>query len=192
MIESANRDDSCLDQARGAPPPRRPHDVVEWNTDKRYLAALTAAGLPVVPTTWFAPGESWTPPATGEYVIKPSVGAGSLDTERYGFDEIGQRRRAAAHLARLHAAGRDVMIQPYLSAVDSTGETALLFLGGQYSHAVRKGPMLTEEDSGGYTLYRPEEITLREPTADPATCGVYAAMRYCPDAAAREASRIQA
>lgn len=150
--------------ARGVGALANSSDVVEWNTDKRYLAELAAAGLPVVPTAWLAPGESWTPPATGEYVIKPSVGAGSLDTERYRFDEIGQRRRASAHLARLHAADRDVMIQPYLSAVDSTGETALLFLGGRYSHAVRKGPMLTEEDSGAYTLYRPEEITLREPT----------------------------
>lgn len=150
--------------ARGVGALANPADVVEWNTDKRYLAELAAAGLPVVPTTWLAPGESWTPPATGEYVIKPSVGAGSLDTERYRLDEIGQRRRASAHLARLHAADRDVVIQPYLSAVDSTGETALLFLGGRYSHAVRKGPMLTEKDSGAHTLYRPEEITPREAT----------------------------
>jgi hypothetical protein len=141
-----------------------PADVVEWNTDKRYLAELAAAGLPVVPTTWLAPGEAWTPPESGEYVIKPSVGAGSLDTERYRADNVDQRRRAGMHIARLHAAGRDVMIQPYLSAVATTGETALLFLGGRYSHAVRKGPILTEEDQGDYGLYRPEEITPRDPS----------------------------
>ncbi len=142
-----------------------PADVVEWNTDKRYLAELAAAGLPVVPTAWLAPGEEWNPPESGEYVIKPSVGAGSLDTERFRVDNIDQLRHAGMHIARLHAAERDVMIQPYLSAVDTRGETALLFLGGRYSHAVRKGPMLTEEDQGGaYGLYRPEEITPREPS----------------------------
>ena len=139
-----------------------PADVVEWNTDKRYLAQLAAAGLPVVPTTWLTPGEDWTPPESGEYVIKPSVGAGSLETERFRVDDIDQRRRAGMHIARLHAAGRDVMIQPYLSAVDTEGETALLFLGGTYSHAVRKGPMLTEKDQGAHGLFRPEEITPRE------------------------------
>ena len=148
--------------ARAVPALANPADVVEWNTDKRYLAELAAAGLPVVPTTWLAPGEDWTPPESGEYVIKPSVGAGSLETERFRVDDIDQRRRAGMHIARLHAAGRDVMIQPYLSAVDTEGETALLFLGGTYSHAVRKGPMLTEEDQGAHGLFRPEEITPRE------------------------------
>ena len=30
--------------------------VIEWNTDKRYLRELAAAGIPVVPTTWIDPG----------------------------------------------------------------------------------------------------------------------------------------
>jgi hypothetical protein len=59
-------------------------------------------------------------------VIKPSVGAGSLDTERYDLGDDRDRRRACAHVERLHAAGRDVMVQPYLSGVDHQGETALL------------------------------------------------------------------
>jgi hypothetical protein len=139
-----------------------PADVVDWNTDKRYLAGLAAAGLPLVSTTWLTRGESWTPPSSGEYVIKPSIGAGSLDTERYDLGDAADRRRAGTHIERLHGAGRDIMIQPYLSAVDDQGETALLYIGGEYSHAVRKGPMLTDEDHAVHGLYRPEEITLRE------------------------------
>ena len=33
-----------------------PAPVVHWNTDKRYLADLAGAGVPVVPTTYLRPG----------------------------------------------------------------------------------------------------------------------------------------
>ena len=32
-------------------------EVVAWNTDKRYLADLADAGVPTVPSRFFAPGE---------------------------------------------------------------------------------------------------------------------------------------
>ncbi|MFJ2818889.1 hypothetical protein [Streptomyces sp. NPDC087294] len=34
-----------------------PAEVVRWNTDKRYLGDLAAAGVPVVPTSYLAPGD---------------------------------------------------------------------------------------------------------------------------------------
>jgi hypothetical protein len=151
--------------ARCIPALANPADVVEWNTDKRYLSDLAQRGLPVVPTTWVAPGDVWRQPRSGMYVVKPTIGAGSLDTERYDLGDDRDRRRACAHVERLHAAGRDVMVQPYLSGVDHQGETALLYIGGEYSHAVRKGPMLTQEDPGVHVLYRPEVITSQEATA---------------------------
>ncbi|MCR6712093.1 MAG: hypothetical protein NVV57_05090 [Demequina sp.] len=55
-----------------------PVDIVEWNTDKRYLADLAARGIPVVPTVFAAPGEPVSPDAVaGHVVVKPTVGAGS-------------------------------------------------------------------------------------------------------------------
>ena len=57
------------------------------------------------------------------------------------------------------------MIQPYLAAVDTAGETALLYFDGEFSHAVRKGAILTGPDEGVTTLYRPEVIDPREPSA---------------------------
>jgi O-ureido-D-serine cyclo-ligase len=59
------------------------------------------------------------------------------------------------------------MVQPYLSAVDAHGETALLFFDGEYSHAVRKGQMLQPGQAPtGEVIYLEEEISAREP--DPA------------------------
>ncbi len=112
-----------------------PPDVVAWNTDKRYLADLAAAGVPVVPTSFFAPGERIHIP-DGEVVVKPSVGAGSVGALR--FRDAAQAR---AHAEALLADGRTAMVQPYDARV-ADGETALVFVGGEQSHAFTKGPML--------------------------------------------------
>lgn len=98
-------------------------------------------------------------------MLKPSVSAGSQDTGRYDLADPEHRDLARAHVRRLSTAGRTTMVQPYLSAVDSEGETALLFLAGPdglaYSHAIRKGPMLTGPDLGPDGLYKAEEISSR-------------------------------
>ncbi len=119
-------------------PLANPPEILRWNSDKRYLLDLARAGVPVVPTTIAAPGEPVAWPE-GEVVVKPTVSAGSIDTDRY---PRARRAEARAHVARLHADGRTAMVQPYLSAVESRGETALVFLDGAMVHAVRKGPML--------------------------------------------------
>lgn len=147
-----------------------PARVVEWNTDKRYLSGLAAAGVPTVPTTFLAPGddaEGWSP-ARGfeEYVVKPAVSAGSRDTVRYGVDD--PREMPDAHVRRLLDAGRTVMIQPYLEAVDTVGETALVFIGGTYSHSIRKGPLLRRGVEGVRVegLFVQEQIDPREPSVE--------------------------
>ncbi|MBQ0992378.1 hypothetical protein KBX08_20090 [Micromonospora sp. H61] len=162
----ALRRDEFVSWAATVPTLVNPADVVRWNTDKRYLAELSAAGVPTVPTSWIEPGESWQLPAeTGEYVLKPAVSAGSQDTGRYDLADPEHRDLAAAHVRRLSDAGRVTMVQPYLRAVDTEGETALLFLAGtdglRFSHAIRKGPMLSGPDLGPDGLYKAEEITAR-------------------------------
>jgi glutathione synthase/RimK-type ligase-like ATP-grasp enzyme len=158
----SRRRDAFVAWAGSVPALANPADVVAWNTDKRYLRELAAAGVPVVPTIWVSPDEAWQAPGEGEWVVKPAVSAGSVDTGRYALP--AQQELAAAHVARLQAAGRLVMVQPYLASVDTYGETALLYLGGEYSHAIRKGPMLRGPDGGVDGLFVPEKITPRTPT----------------------------
>jgi hypothetical protein len=149
-----------------------PPDVVAWNTDKRYLSELTTAGVAVAPTEWVAPEDEWAPPPDGEWVIKPAVSAGSKDSGRYRLDDPDHRRLAAWHVARLQRRDRLVMVQPYLPAVQTYGETGLVFFADPvrgdlaYSHAIRKGPMLTGPDLGDDSqLFLAEQITPRTPTA---------------------------
>jgi hypothetical protein len=125
-----------------------PADIIAWNTDKRYLQELAASGVPVVPTVWLQPEQPWTSPTNGELVIKPAVSLASLDTGRYRMDDPGQRRLAVDHVRRLQQAGRTVMVQPYLAGVDTEGETSLVYVGGAFSHALRRGPVLDGPDTG--------------------------------------------
>jgi glutathione synthase/RimK-type ligase-like ATP-grasp enzyme len=137
-----------------------PAAVLRWNSDKRYLADLAAAGVPIVPTLWVGPGQEWQPPGA-EFVIKPTVSAGGFETARYGIDDLAAARQ---HVARLHERGSTVMVQPYQAAVDERGETALIYLGGQFSHAVRKGPLLQLGAGVVDELWQREQITAAEPT----------------------------
>ncbi|HVB70959.1 MAG TPA: hypothetical protein VND83_05590 [Acidimicrobiales bacterium] len=132
------RRDEFLAWARGVARLANPYEVVAYSSDKIYLGDLAARGHAVVPTTFVDVGDA---PSfyDGDVVIKPRVGAGSRDTARYS---PAQRDEAWAHVMRLHQSGRDVMIQPYVDSVDSQGERALVFIDGQYSHAMTKGAML--------------------------------------------------
>jgi hypothetical protein len=63
------------------------------------------------------------------------------------------------------------MVQPYLSSVDASGETALLYFGGRYSHAIRKGPLLVPGADPGQQLYANEHISSRQPEPDELAAG---------------------
>jgi len=40
----------------------------------------------------------------------------------------------------LHGEGRDALIQPYVHSVDESGERALVFIDGSFSHAMTRAP----------------------------------------------------
>jgi hypothetical protein len=160
----AGRRDDFVKWAAEVPRLANPADVVTWNTDKTYLRDLAGAGLPVVPTRWLAPGQPYRLPDRGEWVLKPSVSCGSRDTGRYDLASAEHRRLATRLVDRLLAAGRTVMLQPYLAAVDAVGETAVIHLGGRHSHAVRKAALLHGPHLGGDALYLAEQIDPRPAT----------------------------
>ena len=138
-----------------------PLAIIEWNTDKRYLNELQNAGFAVVPTIFVEPGRDASDDVRrllerGEIVVKPSISAGSNDTERHDSFDIAMR-----HIEGLHAASRTVMVQPYMSRVDVDDETGLVYMNGAYSHAFAKGPMLASAKTMAGGLYAEERIEPR-------------------------------
>jgi len=111
-----------------------PRDVVHDNVRKRYLLALHARGVPVVPTLLVERGQTAElPPA--RIVIKPEVGGGSLHARVF---EPGDPE-AMQHLAFITARGA-ALVQPYLRSVDDYGERSLVWIDGELTHAIRKTP----------------------------------------------------
>jgi len=139
-----------------------PLAVLRWTTDKRYLSELARAGVPIVPTTFLLPGGAAALPAGDDLIVKPAISAGSNDTARY---RAGERAAARAHVERLLAAGRVVMVQPYQAAVDTRGETALVYFDGRFSHAVEKGAIFAAGPQMVGGLFAREEIRSRAPSA---------------------------
>ncbi len=137
--------------------------VLRWNIDKRYLRDLDAAGVPIVPTLWVEPGASsdFDLP-DGEIVVKPSVSGGGFQTARYRPHEHGAARR---HVADLTASGRAAMVQRYQRAVDDVGEVGLIFLGGTFSHAMHKDPMIRPGTGPGPSLIENQVVTPASPSA---------------------------
>ena len=166
----AGRREEFLRWAERVPRLANPAEVLQWNTDKRYLAELARAGIGVVPTDWVGPGDSWKiPEDSGElsYVIKPAVSLCALDTGRYDLADRHERQLARAHMVRLQDAGRVAMVQPYLSQVESNGESSLVFIAGRFSHAMRKGPALDGPDRGEDRRFAPGggvDLSRRDPT----------------------------
>ena len=126
-----------IDRASAAAPLVNPPDIVRGNLYKRYLLALAARGVPVVPTTVIERGQACDLAAIAapRIVIKPEVGAGSIGTRRFAPADPA----AAAHLASLTAHGA-ALIQPYVASVEAYGERSLVWIDGQLSHAIRKSP----------------------------------------------------
>jgi glutathione synthase/RimK-type ligase-like ATP-grasp enzyme len=142
------------------------YDVILWNSNKIYLKDLAVAGFPIVETQFVTdPHGDWELPTLGDFVVKPTVSAGSQDTLRLRTSDPDCRSRAHDLIERILSQGKTAMVQPYMMAVDEIGETAQLFIGGEYSHAIRKGPLLVPNVEGEkeHGLFLKEDISPREP-----------------------------
>ena len=113
-----------------------PVPLLRWNSDKSYLVELGARGVPTVATrlTGVLSAQDLEDArrdfACDTLVIKPPVSASADGTFKIGPGEgvpdIGL--------------GKPMLIQPWMSAITTTGEYSLMFFGGAFSHAIVKQP----------------------------------------------------
>lgn len=128
-------------EAAGAPV-WNPPAVLRWNMEKTYLRDLASAGVPVVPTAWLSKGSSADLAALlaerdwRDVVVKPVISAASHRTWRIAGSMTEEDRALIDESLRLG----DVMVQPFIPEIQTRGEWSLIFIGGEFSHAVRKTP----------------------------------------------------
>ena len=166
------RRDEFIGWAQGIGPRlRNAPALIEWNSDKRYLADMAEAGLAVVPTVFAAPGEP-VPDLEGEIVVKPVVSAGARDTGRFGPDAHDLAREL---IGRIRAGGGTAMVQPYLPDADVGGETAVVFIAGEVSHVLHKKAVLAPDEvaplregdlAAAEAIFNPELVTAGEANDD--------------------------
>lgn len=139
-----------------------PASVAEWGLRKSYLTDLDRLGIPTIPThivrTMDASAQSALDcflrqhSSADWFVVKPLVGAYSSGVERIRAE---CRSQLESYVDTLTSGTRGgALVQPYLNSVDEVGEKNLVFLGGRYSHAIGKSPMLLQDG------------TVRKPTID--------------------------
>jgi O-ureido-D-serine cyclo-ligase len=159
-----------LDRAALATRVFNPPAVIRWNLDKHYLAELQRAAVPTVPTLYAEPGDEagavlerfLQEHGAAELIIKPAVGSGARDAQRYPRSAVATVR---AHISRLLAQRRSVLLQPYLERVDEQGEAALIYINGAFSHAIVKAAVLSPGHAPSQELFAPEQIAAGSPDA---------------------------
>ena len=124
-----------------------PCTLVRWNANKRYLAELEQRGVPIVPTVWVPSGADSAVRAVmdaqgwDDVVVKPTVSATAYGTRRVRRDDPDRDSgaRDAGDVAALDVG--EVLVQPLVREIGTAGEWSVVFLGGAFSHSVRKRPV---------------------------------------------------
>lgn len=137
-------------------------EIVRWNMDKRYLIDLQAAGV-VIPRTVvveqsYRAGlqeahlqeanlqdanlreadleEMMNAEGLADAVVKPTISASAFETYRVRREEAGSFNLKFNSLL----SERAMVVQEFVEEIESGGEWSLVYLGGEFSHAVNKLP----------------------------------------------------
>ncbi|ECE0486473.1 hypothetical protein KX75_20080 [Salmonella enterica subsp. enterica] len=131
-----------------------PLRVIKWGLNKRYLIDLKNKGIGIVTTSLILSNVSDVKNCVNKFieennlkddiVIKPSVGAYSRGVRKFSVKDIND---IVLYIKELHSCGNDVLLQPYLTSINSNGETDLVFFEGKYSHSIRKSALLQPDGS---------------------------------------------
>ncbi|MES2834881.1 MAG: transporter [Pseudomonadota bacterium] len=148
---------ACATWAEAGLPIANPAAVLNWNSDKTYLRRLADRGVAIPPTIWTERATDAQVQAafdvfgTNTLIVKPTVSGGAWKTLRLSRGEtLTDAPEGAA------------MIQPYLSTIETAGETSMLFFDRRFSHAVNKRPVPGEfriqvQFGGSYSTVTPPE-----------------------------------
>lgn len=120
-----------------------PPALARWNADKRYLLDLDRAGVPIPPLR-VLPADAGvdelraalTALETDRAVVKPVWGGSGrgvvLVTPETLAEGLGR--------TRAEAPGCPLIVQRFAPEIAESGEISLIFVGGEFAHAVRKRP----------------------------------------------------
>jgi len=130
-------------------------EIIKWNIDKHYLRDLMDAGLNVAQTHYIKRSSNTTlqdlfnKTGWNEAVLKPTISGAARHTYRL------TPKTALKHESILKTLlqNEDMIFQEFLNDIVSFGEISLMFMGGEFTHAIRKiakeGDFRVQDDHGG-------------------------------------------
>jgi glutathione synthase/RimK-type ligase-like ATP-grasp enzyme len=105
-------------------------------------------------------------------IVKPVVSASAYNTHRLVMANFTPEHPAYEEVCDLLLT-RPMMIQPYLSAIETIGEISMIYFQGQFHHAIRKTPApqdfrIQEKYGGSIEPHNPtpQEAALAQQTID--------------------------
>jgi hypothetical protein len=139
-----------------------PFAIIRWNTHKSYLRNLEQQNIPIVPTIWLEreaktnlsslmARQGWQ-----KVVVKPAVSASAYATILVTAETIQHGQSHLDHFLSTH----DMLIQPFLSTVISSHERSLIFIDGEFTHAIKRKPALDLDPSARSLLTVPQDDEL--------------------------------
>ncbi len=116
-------------------------ELVRWNIPKTYLRDLEAGGAAIVPSRWYDRYADLDLSAAldalgGAIVIKPVI---SSNADRTYLLETPVAADVERELSAAFAQ-RAFLVQPFIDSIRTEGELSLFYVGGAFSHAIRKVP----------------------------------------------------
>jgi hypothetical protein len=139
-----------------------PFAILRWNTHKSYLRDLERQNIPIVPTIWQRQGTRTNLSSLMEQhnwqkiVLKPAVSASAHGTILVTAETM---QDGQSHLDRMLST-HDMLIQPFLSTVTRSHERSLIFIDGEFTHAIKRKPALDLDPSAQNLLITPQEDEL--------------------------------
>ncbi|WP_029409501.1 ATP-grasp domain-containing protein [Treponema pedis] len=124
-----------------------PLDIIEKNSDKRYLLDLQTTGIKITPTVTADNLNNLNIPSEWKkVVIKPNISASGKDTYRYSIDEEEKIKAACSDII---GKGKLPLIQKYISSIETFGEHSSIVIDGKITLTVKKTPA-----KGGFLIHK--------------------------------------
>ena len=142
-------------------------ELVRWNVPKTYLRDLESRGAAIVPSRWYDRfrdcdlDRDFAALGARRLIVKPVISTNASDT----FLLAQPVDRAVLEELAATFDARPFIVQPFIENIRADGEYSLFFIGGEFSHAIRKVPKpadfrVQEEHGAAITAAEPDP-TLR-------------------------------
>jgi len=132
-----------------------PPELIDWNINKLYLKDLDQAGINVLEMVLVDNQNSLTIEAVmelkgwNEVIIKPLVSASARHTYKIDHSNRLNYENLFAQLIK----SETMIVQEFQHSIIATGEIAMMYFNGQFSHSVLKraiaGDFRVQDDFGG-------------------------------------------